>query len=49
MAIGGLAAMPTVASVLTGAERPEEIRANAAASDWIPSEADLAALKAATA
>ena len=49
VAIGGLAAMPTVASVLTGAERPEEIRANAAASDWIPSEADLAALKAATA
>ena len=49
VAIGGLAAMPTVASVLTGAERPEEIRANAAASDWVPSEADLAALKAATA
>ena len=49
VAISGLAAMPAVASVLTGAERPEEIRANAAASDWIPSEADLAALKAATA
>jgi aryl-alcohol dehydrogenase-like predicted oxidoreductase len=49
VAIGGLAAMPAVSSVLTGAERPEEIRANAAASDWIPSAEDLAALKLATA
>jgi aryl-alcohol dehydrogenase-like predicted oxidoreductase len=48
-AIGGLAAMPAIATVLTGAEKPEEIRANAAASDWVPTVEDLEALKAATA
>ena len=44
VAIGGLAAMPAVTSVLTGAERPEEIRANARAAEWIPSVEDLVAL-----
>jgi len=44
VAIGGLAAQPTVASVIAGATSPEQLRANAAAGDWEPSAADLAAL-----
>jgi aryl-alcohol dehydrogenase-like predicted oxidoreductase len=47
VAIGGLAAQPGVASVITGATRPEQIRANAAAGDWQPSPADLDGLRAA--
>jgi aryl-alcohol dehydrogenase-like predicted oxidoreductase len=44
VAIGGLAARPAVGSVIAGATKPEQARANAAAGDWVPSEEDLAAL-----
>jgi aryl-alcohol dehydrogenase-like predicted oxidoreductase len=46
VAIGGLAAMPAVASVIAGATKPEQVRANVKAGDWEPSSEDLAALKA---
>lgn len=49
VAIGGLAAMPAVASVIAGATTPEQVRANAAAAQWQPSSEDLAELKAITA
>ncbi len=41
-AIGGLAAQPGCSSVIAGAMNPEQVRANAAASDWLPSPAELA-------
>jgi aryl-alcohol dehydrogenase-like predicted oxidoreductase len=44
VAIGGLAAMPAVASVIAGATRPEQVRANVAAGAWLPSAEELAAL-----
>jgi aryl-alcohol dehydrogenase-like predicted oxidoreductase len=44
VAIGGLAAQPAVASVIAGATRPEQVRANAAAGGWEPSAADLVRL-----
>jgi aryl-alcohol dehydrogenase-like predicted oxidoreductase len=44
VAIGGLAAQPAVASVIAGATKPEQVRANAAAGDWVPTAEDLAAL-----
>jgi aryl-alcohol dehydrogenase-like predicted oxidoreductase len=47
VAIGGLAAQPGVTSVITGATKPEQIRANAAAGAWEPSPGDLEALRAA--
>jgi aryl-alcohol dehydrogenase-like predicted oxidoreductase len=46
VAIGGLAAMPAVASVIAGATRPEQVRANAEAGEWEPTPEDLAALNA---
>jgi aryl-alcohol dehydrogenase-like predicted oxidoreductase len=46
VAIGGLAAQPTVASVIAGATRPEQVTANAAAGLWQPSEEDMEALSA---
>jgi aryl-alcohol dehydrogenase-like predicted oxidoreductase len=46
LAIGGLAAQPAVASVIAGATRPEQVRANAAAGVWEPTEEDLAAIDA---
>jgi aryl-alcohol dehydrogenase-like predicted oxidoreductase len=42
--IGGLAAMPAVATVIAGASTPEQVQANVKASDWEPSAADLAEL-----
>ena len=42
VAIGALAAQPGCASVIAGATSPEQVKANAAASDWIPSRAELA-------
>jgi aryl-alcohol dehydrogenase-like predicted oxidoreductase len=45
VAIGGLAAMPTVASVIAGATSPEQVRQNAAAGEWEPSPAELAELR----
>ncbi|MFT4296351.1 MAG: aldo/keto reductase [Micropruina sp.] len=44
VAIGGLAAQPVVASVISGATRPEQIASNVAAGAWQPSAADLAEL-----
>jgi aryl-alcohol dehydrogenase-like predicted oxidoreductase len=41
VAIAGLAAQPMVASVIAGATKPEQVRANAAALRWEPSQADL--------
>jgi aryl-alcohol dehydrogenase-like predicted oxidoreductase len=46
VAIGGLAAVAPVASVIAGATKPEQVRANAAAGDWQPSAAELAELLA---
>lgn len=46
VAIGGLAAQPGVGSVISGATRPEQVRANAEAIEWRPSDADLDALRA---
>ena len=44
VAIGGLAAQPAVASVIAGATKPDQVRANAAAGLWEPTADDLAAL-----
>jgi aryl-alcohol dehydrogenase-like predicted oxidoreductase len=44
VAMGGLAAQDAVTSVIAGATRPEQVRANADAVGWLPSEDDLAAL-----
>jgi aryl-alcohol dehydrogenase-like predicted oxidoreductase len=44
VAIAGLAAQPAVASVISGATSGDQVRANAAALRWVPSEADLAEL-----
>jgi aryl-alcohol dehydrogenase-like predicted oxidoreductase len=45
LAIGGLLARPVVSSVIAGATKPEQVRANAAAGRWTPGEDDLAALE----
>lgn len=45
VAIGGLAAFPAVAAVLVGARSAEHVRLNAAAADWAPAPADIAALR----
>src|SRR5580704_19143981 len=42
VAIGALAAQPGCSSVIAGAMTPEQVKANAAASEWIPSEDQLA-------
>jgi aryl-alcohol dehydrogenase-like predicted oxidoreductase len=47
VAIGGLAAMPSVASVICGATSPEQVRQNIDAAGWVPSAEDLQALVAA--
>jgi aryl-alcohol dehydrogenase-like predicted oxidoreductase len=44
VAIGGLLARPVISSVIAGATRPEQVRANAAASEREPTPDDLAAL-----
>ena len=46
VAIGGLLAMPAVTSVIAGATKPEQVRANVAAGAWEPTPDDLAALLA---
>jgi aryl-alcohol dehydrogenase-like predicted oxidoreductase len=46
VAVAGLAAQPAVASVIAGATKPEQVRANVAASDWQPTPDDLSALDA---
>jgi aryl-alcohol dehydrogenase-like predicted oxidoreductase len=44
VAIGGLAAMPAVGSVIAGATSAEQVRANVAAGAWEPTPDDLAEL-----
>jgi aryl-alcohol dehydrogenase-like predicted oxidoreductase len=46
VAIGCLVAQPAVASVIAGATKPEQVRANVAAAEWQPSDDDVAALDA---
>jgi aryl-alcohol dehydrogenase-like predicted oxidoreductase len=46
VAIGGLAAQPGCASVIVGAMTPEQVSANVAAGEWLPSAEDLADLDA---
>jgi aryl-alcohol dehydrogenase-like predicted oxidoreductase len=46
VAIGGLAAQPQVVSVIAGATKPEQIKANVEAGSWTPSADDLAAIDA---
>jgi aryl-alcohol dehydrogenase-like predicted oxidoreductase len=41
-----LLAQPAVGCVISGATKPEQVRANAAAGEWQPSADDLAALNA---
>ncbi len=45
VAIGGLAAVGPVASVIAGATKPEQVRANAAAGQWVPAPGELAEIK----
>jgi len=45
VAIGGLAAMPAVTSVIAGAMTAEQVRANAAAGEWEPTADETAALR----
>jgi len=46
LAIGGLLAMPAIASVIAGATKPEQVRKNVRAGAWEPSADDVAALLA---
>ncbi|ALE05571.1 aldo/keto reductase [Arthrobacter sp. ERGS1:01] len=46
VAFSWLAAQPSVASVIAGATKPEQIRQNAQAADWKPSAEELAELDA---
>ena len=46
LAIGGLLAQPAVVSVIAGATKPEQVRANAAAGGFEPTADGLAALRA---
>ena len=46
VAVGGLLAQPAVASVIAGATKPEQVRANVAAARWEPSPGDLLELNA---
>jgi len=46
VAIGGLAAVTPVVSVIAGATKPEQVRANAAAGEWVPTGEELAELEA---
>jgi len=46
VAIGGLRAQPAVTSVIAGATKPEQVRANVAAGSWEPTPEDLGALNA---
>ncbi|MFY9806201.1 MAG: aldo/keto reductase [Pseudonocardiaceae bacterium] len=47
VAIAGLAAMPRITSVIAGATKPEQVRANATAGEWELSPAELAELRSA--
>jgi aryl-alcohol dehydrogenase-like predicted oxidoreductase len=45
VAIGALIARPVISSVIAGATKPEQVRANAAAARWEPGDDDLAELQ----
>ena len=45
LAIGGLAAQPTVGSVIAGATSVDQVRQNVAAGLWVPTAADLERLR----
>jgi aryl-alcohol dehydrogenase-like predicted oxidoreductase len=45
IAIGALVSRAVVTSVIAGATKPDQVRANAAAGRWTPSDEDLAALR----
>jgi aryl-alcohol dehydrogenase-like predicted oxidoreductase len=49
VAIGGLAALPGCTSVIAGATSAEQVRANAAAGDWVPEPDELAEIDKITA
>jgi len=49
VAIGGLAAMPTVASVIAGATSVDQVRSNVEAGTWEPTPEDLEELRRITA
>jgi aryl-alcohol dehydrogenase-like predicted oxidoreductase len=49
LAVGGLASIPGIASVIAGATSPEQVRANVAAGAWHASEDDLDAIARAVA
>ena len=44
VAIGGLLIRPVISSVIAGATKPDQVRANVAAAEWEPSDDDLATL-----
>jgi aryl-alcohol dehydrogenase-like predicted oxidoreductase len=44
VAIGALLARPVIASVIAGATKPEQVRANVEAAAWEPTAEDLAEL-----
>jgi len=46
VAIGGLAALPAVGSVISGATKPAQVVANAAAGDWVPDATELEEINA---
>jgi aryl-alcohol dehydrogenase-like predicted oxidoreductase len=46
VAIGALLARAPVTSVIAGATKPEQVRANAAAARWMPGDNDMAELEA---
>jgi aryl-alcohol dehydrogenase-like predicted oxidoreductase len=46
IAIGGLAAQPGCSSVIAGATSPQQVRANAAAGEWVPTVQQLAEIDA---
>ncbi len=46
VAIGALLAQPAVTSVIAGATKPEQVRANVAAGAWEPNAADMEELRA---
>ena len=48
VAVAALASTPGIASVIAGATKPEQVRANAAAASWRLSQDELDALRAAT-
>lgn len=45
IALAWVLAQPTVPAVTPGATKPEQVVSNAKASDWVPSEAELAELR----